>query len=234
MNFREYLIFVLVALHAPSYARYLLVDLETEGGENSQKHVDVDRVQEVTEEPSFDPAIRHVVKFNEACCEEEGVPEDCMGQCRENAKGRSFSVQFPTTRCAQHQETIKACMTVERIMPPTTTGTPIILPLMTSKEPAARGELKTETTYFNQTCCKDVGVPKQCMGACISPRVLKSDFLRNGNNPDYAESGYRNLCVGVEPLIAKCVVHVSTGKRHGLEKTLRSRNPYNQEGIKIL
>ena len=111
MHFREYVIFVLVAVHAPSYARYLLVDLKTGGGEISQNHV------QVAQEPSFDPEIRHYALFNEACCQKEGVPEDCMGQCRGLTKGRSFSVQLPTSRCDQYQETIKACMTVHRVVP---------------------------------------------------------------------------------------------------------------------
>ena len=89
MHFCEYVIFVLVAIHAPSYARYLLVDVETEGGKISRQDV------EATEEPPFDPEIRHAAKFNEACCQKEGVPEDCMGQCRENVKGRSFNIQLP-------------------------------------------------------------------------------------------------------------------------------------------
>ena len=110
MRFGEYVIFVLVAFHAPSYARYLLVDLKTGGGEISRNHV------QVAEEPSFDPEIRHFAFFNEACCQKEGVPEDCMGQCRGLTKGRSFSVQLPTSRCDQYQETIEACMAVERVM----------------------------------------------------------------------------------------------------------------------
>ena len=54
-----------------------------------------------------------VYKFNETCCEDNGVPEDCMDECREKIQGRSVSIELPKSRCFEHKETIKSCMYVE-------------------------------------------------------------------------------------------------------------------------
>ena len=54
-------------------------------------------------------AIR-VFKFNETCCEDNGVPEECMGLCREQVLSRSIQVVYPIDRCVKHKETIQSCM----------------------------------------------------------------------------------------------------------------------------
>ena len=55
----------------------------------------------------------HVFKFNETCCEAKGVPEECMGLCREENSSprerRSIKV-LPVDRCVKHQNNTNACI----------------------------------------------------------------------------------------------------------------------------
>ena len=53
-------------------------------------------------------SLERITKFNETCCEIKGVPEECMGKCKE--KLQSFRIQMPADRCAEHQEVIESCM----------------------------------------------------------------------------------------------------------------------------
>ena len=62
-----------------------------------------------------------------------------------------------------------------------------------------------DVTYFNQTCCKEKGVPEECMGECISPRVLKQKGRSIVSNEDYAES-HITICNGMAKLIQQCIV----------------------------
>ena len=53
--------------------------------------------------------------FNESCCAENGVPEDCMGLCREKVESRSIldrNIQkiMLVDQCVEHQDTITSCM----------------------------------------------------------------------------------------------------------------------------
>ena len=50
-----------------------------------------------------------VFRFNETCCEERGVPEDCMGLCREKQRTKR-SAQYPVDKCVEHEEKITQCM----------------------------------------------------------------------------------------------------------------------------
>ena len=50
--------------------------------------------------------------FNGTCCDEHGVPEECMGLCREKVQSRSIQKVLPIDRCVEHQDTIRTC-TVE-------------------------------------------------------------------------------------------------------------------------
>ena len=49
------------------------------------------------------------VKFNETCCVHNGVPEECMGLCRERHR-RSALNQLPPNRCDEHLQTINSCV----------------------------------------------------------------------------------------------------------------------------
>ena len=62
-----------------------------------------------------------IFKFNETCCEGKGVPEECMGLCREvdeTMTRREISMQrecrsidtYPVDRCVQHQDNIRSCL----------------------------------------------------------------------------------------------------------------------------
>ena len=54
----------------------------------------------------------HVFKFNETCCEEIGIPEECMGLCRERVE-RAEEI-YPIDRCVQHQDHIASCIYEQR------------------------------------------------------------------------------------------------------------------------
>ena len=49
------------------------------------------------------------LKFNETCCTHGGVPEECMGLCRERHR-RSALNQLPPNRCDEHLKTIHSCV----------------------------------------------------------------------------------------------------------------------------
>ena len=58
--------------------------------------------------------------FNETCCSAGGVPEECMGLCREKVEDRSLfdeernvKMVMPVDRCVEHRDTIRACMIAE-------------------------------------------------------------------------------------------------------------------------
>ena len=51
-------------------------------------------------------------KFNETCCEEYGVPEECMVNCREKIQGRGITLVEPKGQCSEHSQTIKDCLYV--------------------------------------------------------------------------------------------------------------------------
>ena len=74
--------------------------------------------------------------FNETCCSAGGVPEECMGLCREKVEDRSIDLEgtnsrekvedlrvdlegrnihliMPVDRCVEHQDTIRKCMIQE-------------------------------------------------------------------------------------------------------------------------
>ena len=54
-------------------------------------------------------ADKHISKFNQTCCELKGVPEECMGLCRE--KRQDFRTRMmPMDRCAEHKDAIKSCV----------------------------------------------------------------------------------------------------------------------------
>ena len=48
-----------------------------------------------------------VWSFDETCCSNSGVPEQCMGLCRE-VEGREEI--WPTDQCEEHRDTIIECM----------------------------------------------------------------------------------------------------------------------------
>ena len=52
------------------------------------------------------------MKFDETCCTDNGVPEECMGLCREKTD-RDVEEIMPIDRCEEHRETIRTCMKVE-------------------------------------------------------------------------------------------------------------------------
>ena len=52
----------------------------------------------------------HVFKFNETCCEEIGIPEECMGLCREHVELRGAEEIYPIDRCVEHQDHIASCI----------------------------------------------------------------------------------------------------------------------------
>ena len=49
-----------------------------------------------------------VFHFNDTCCEENGVPEQCMGLCRE--KIDRVEVILPIDQCDEHKDVIRSCM----------------------------------------------------------------------------------------------------------------------------
>ena len=49
------------------------------------------------------------VKFNETCCVHNGVPEECMGLCRERHR-RSALNDLPQNRCDDHLHKINLCV----------------------------------------------------------------------------------------------------------------------------
>ena len=53
------------------------------------------------------------MKFNETCCAHGGVPEECMGLCREKDQvsmmRRSIDV-MPVDRCVKHRDNIESCV----------------------------------------------------------------------------------------------------------------------------
>ena len=56
--------------------------------------------------------------FNESCCEAKGVPEDCMGLCREKVESRSLmeraiQMVMPVDLCVEHQDVINTCLIKE-------------------------------------------------------------------------------------------------------------------------
>ena len=55
----------------------------------------------------------NVFKFNETCCVGKGVPEECMGLCRErdqvSVMRRSID-EMPVDRCVEHQNSIQSCL----------------------------------------------------------------------------------------------------------------------------
>jgi hypothetical protein len=57
---------------------------------------------------TLSPLETHIFKFNETCCEGKGVPEECMGLCRERML-RSIDV-YPVNRCVEHQTHIDSCV----------------------------------------------------------------------------------------------------------------------------
>jgi len=61
-----------------------------------------------------------VYEFDETCCTNNGVPEDCMGLCREKTD-RDVQVIMPTDRCEEHRDTIRSCMKIEGAGEETTT-----------------------------------------------------------------------------------------------------------------
>ena len=52
---------------------------------------------------------KRVLKFNETCCEIKGVPEECMGKCKEKRESLR-TLMMPDNRCAEHQATIESCV----------------------------------------------------------------------------------------------------------------------------
>ena len=51
--------------------------------------------------------------FNETCCQANGVPEDCMGLCREKVESRSIELLMPVDQCVEYQDVIRTCMVEE-------------------------------------------------------------------------------------------------------------------------
>ena len=49
-------------------------------------------------------------KFNETCCKLRGVPEECMGLCRDGQHPRSFMDELPENRCDEHLHKIDSCV----------------------------------------------------------------------------------------------------------------------------
>ena len=51
------------------------------------------------------------VMLNETCCQHEGVPEECMGLCRDGLHHhRRIMADFPANRCDQHLPKIHSCV----------------------------------------------------------------------------------------------------------------------------
>ena len=48
-------------------------------------------------------------KLDESCCMAKGVPEDCMGLCREETRS-DVEWHYPVNKCAAHNSTIRNCM----------------------------------------------------------------------------------------------------------------------------
>ena len=80
-------------------------------------------------------------------------------------------------------------------------------------------------TYFNQTCCKEIGVPEECMGYCISPRILKGNHLGDDMVHDYSEhqESFTTLCDGMNELIEQCVVDPAKAskRKHKIQNTVQ-------------
>jgi hypothetical protein len=53
-------------------------------------------------------------KFSETCCKEKGVPEECMGLCREKINNGTANMERPVNQCVVHNQTIHECMYQER------------------------------------------------------------------------------------------------------------------------
>jgi len=59
--------------------------------------------------------------FNETCCEEYKVPEDCMGLCREKDQSRitryleesRILKELPIDQCVEHEDNIRKCLIEE-------------------------------------------------------------------------------------------------------------------------
>ena len=47
--------------------------------------------------------------FNETCCAHSGVPEECMGLCRQRHR-RSALNDLPPNRCDKHLQKINSCV----------------------------------------------------------------------------------------------------------------------------
>jgi len=53
-----------------------------------------------------------VYEFDETCCTNNGIPDECMGICREKTD-RDVQVIMPIDRCEEHRETVRNCMKIE-------------------------------------------------------------------------------------------------------------------------
>ncbi len=42
-----------------------------------------------------------------------GVPEECMGLCREKVESRSLDLVLPVDQCIEHTDIIRTCMVEE-------------------------------------------------------------------------------------------------------------------------
>ena len=50
------------------------------------------------------------MKFNQTCCADSGVPEECMGLCKETRHRRSVLNKLPLNRCDEHLPKIHSCL----------------------------------------------------------------------------------------------------------------------------
>ena len=50
------------------------------------------------------------MKINETCCTHNGVPEECMGLCREGRQRRGVFAELPANRCDEHLQKINSCV----------------------------------------------------------------------------------------------------------------------------
>jgi len=54
-----------------------------------------------------------VFHFDETCCTAAGVPDQCMGLCREKLPNRQIEVILPVNECAEYPDLIRSCLSSE-------------------------------------------------------------------------------------------------------------------------
>ena len=50
------------------------------------------------------------LKFDDKCCKKSGVPDQCMGLCKERIPNQNAAIMFPVDQCDEHLDKIKKCM----------------------------------------------------------------------------------------------------------------------------